>query len=296
MNIKLNLKHFTLICVIVLAEFFLSCQLNDVDNYKDVSSSIKPKAFVYKDYTQKNHLLVQDIQLPDNFFRDEAVEAIVTYYRKLALKPKGSKVHLHNGTLKNNQTVHYAVLDIDVGPSDLQQCADAVIRLRAEYLFAKQQHHKIHFNFTSGDQCAWNKWKTGWRPQIKDNKVSWIQSQSADDSYTNFRKYLNTVFMYAGSASLSKEMLTIELEKMQIGDVFIQGGFPGHAVIVLDMAKNNNGEKIYLLAQSYMPAQDIHVLININDKNLSPWYALNNAEKIITPEWTFSKNDLKRFK
>ena len=45
---------------------------------------------------------------------------------------------------------------------------------------------------------------------------------------------------------------------MQIGDVLIQGGSPGHAVIVVDMAENPaTGEKLYLLAQSYMPAQDI---------------------------------------
>ena len=50
---------------------------------------------------------------------------------------------------------------------------------------------------------------------------------------------------------------------MQIGDVFIKGGFPGHAVVVLDMAENDRtGQRVFLLAQSYMPAQDIHIMKN----------------------------------
>ena len=102
--------------------------------------------------------------------------------------------------------------------------------------------------------------------------------------------------MYAGTLSLSKELEDIEIEDMEIGDIFIKGGSPGHAVIVIDMAVNKEtGEKIYMLAQSYMPAQDIQVLCNGNNKELSPWYRLNNDEIINTPEWTFHINQLKRF-
>ena len=46
-----------------------------------------------------------------------------------------------------------------------------------------------------------------------------------------------------------------ELSEMQIGDVFIRGGSPGHCVIVVDMAVHQEtGEKLFMLAQSYMPA------------------------------------------
>ena len=40
------------------------------------------------------------------------------------------------------------------------------------------------------------------------------------------------IFMYAGTLSLSKEMQPISINNMQIGDVFIQGGSPGHAMII----------------------------------------------------------------
>ena len=79
------------------------------------------------------------------------------------------------------------------------------------------------------------------------------------------------------------------------GDVLISGWFPGHAVIVMDVAINNAGNKIFLLAQSYMPAQDIHVLNNPSDKKLSPWYEVNEDRIIETPEYTFTKDELKRW-
>ena len=88
---------------------------------------------------------------------------------------------------------------------------------------------------------------------------------------------------------------------MEIGDVFIRGGFPGsgspgHAIIVVDMAVNtNDGTGISLLAQSYMPAQEIHILKNPTDLSLSPWYKVDFGDSLYTPEWIFHKNELKRF-
>ncbi len=44
-----------------------------------------------------------------------------------------------------------------------------------------------------------------------------------------------------------------------------------------------------------MPAQVIHILKNRVDSKLNPWYELEFGERLYTPEWTFSKSDLKRF-
>ncbi|MEA3450960.1 MAG: DUF4846 domain-containing protein, partial [Bacteroidota bacterium] len=70
----------------------------------------------------------------------------------------------------------------------------------------------------------------------------------------------------------------------------------GHSVMVVDMAENiKTGEKIFLIVQSFMPAQSIHILKNFNNSSLNPWYSLNFGEKLYTPEWTFTKDDLLRF-
>ncbi len=218
------------------------------------------------------------------------------YLRNLPLKPADALVHYYDGTLKPKRDVYTAVIDLPIGKRDLHQCADAVMRLRAEYLFAQKKYDSIHFNFTNGFRADYAKWRTGQRIVVDDNRVFWKRSATASDKPSDFWKYLQMVFSYAGTASLSKELTKIALADMQIGDVFIQGGFPGHAVIVVDMATHaSTGERVFLLAQSYMPAQELQLLINPNSPANSPWYSATFEGNLVTPEWVFKQTDLKRF-
>ena len=108
-----------------------------------------------------------------------------------------------------------------------------------------------------------------------------------------FEQYLQQVFGWCGSASLDKQLSCVENYKdLKTGDVFIKGGFPGHAMIVADMAVNSKGEKVFMLIQGYQRAQDFHIVVNPMDGELSPWYKLNAANEIYTPEWTFYKDQL----
>ena len=236
--------------------------------------------------------------LPNNYTRVVSEKSSFgEYLQNTSLKSHGALVHYYNGQEKPNK-VAAAVLNIDVGAKDLQQCADAVMRLRAEYLYKSKQYSILHFNFTNGFKADYAKWRTGYRIAVKGNTVSWIKSNKESISYESFREYMNIVFTYAGTASLSKELKLISQKDMQIGDVLILGGSPGHAVIVVDMAINTKtNKKLFIVAQSYMPAQDIHILINKNNPAISPWYELDaTAEQINTPEWDFFGNEqLKRF-
>jgi len=242
--------------------------------------------------------LVNRIPIPEGYRRVKTTVGTFQYWlRNLPLKKEKPAVHLYDGREKLNQKTHFAVVDMDVGSKDLQQCADAVIRLRAEYLYFLGSYEKIHFNFTSGDRADFTKWMDGYRPIVEGNKVRWTRSETEDSSYHSFRKYLEKVFIYAGSYSLSKELHSVQdVDEMRIGDVFIEGGFPGHAVIVVDMALDEDtGKKLFLLAQSYMPAQDVHILKNPANASPYPWYELDFGEILHTPEWTFDKSDLMRF-
>lgn len=241
--------------------------------------------------------ITERFSAPPNFTRVVSEKnSFGEYLQTLSLKPHGTLVHYYNGQEKPNK-VAAAVLTIDVDNKDLQQCADAVMRLRAEYLLKTKQYEVLHFNFTNGFKASYSKWKAGNRITIQGNKVSWVKTTKESQSYQSFREYMNMVFNYAGTASLTKELKSISLSQMQIGDVFIKGGSPGHAVIIVDMAVNHKtNKKIFMIAQSYMPAQDIHILINKNKSVISPWYELNEtAEHIYTPEWTFEADQLKRF-
>lgn len=248
--------------------------------------------------TDTSYSFIKTIPLPVGYQRIEVQQgSYAEYLRNLPLKQENNTVYLYNGQPKANQTAQFAVLKIDVGKRDLQQCADAVMRLRAEYLYEKKQFEDIHFNFTNGDRIDYRKYAAGYRTVIKGNKVSWVKKASKDTSYQTFRKYMELIFMYAGTYSLNKELKPVNLTDIQIGDVFIQTGNPyGHAILVVDIAiHRQTRKKIMMLTQSYMPAQEIHILKNPQNKQLSPWYFCDFENELQTPEWTFYKNNLKRF-
>jgi len=208
------------------------------------------------------------ILTPEGFERTTIDEnSFEEYLRQLPLKPDGSEVKFYNGSSKPNYEVYDAVVYLNIGRKDLHQCADAVIRLRAEYLWNQKQYDKIHFNFTNGFQVNYSEWMKGKRIVVKGNKTYWALSSSPSNTYQDFWRYMEIIFSYAGTFSLSKELKSVNINDLKIGDVFIQGGSPGHAIIVVDFALNpQTNEKVFILAQSYMPAQDIQILKNLNDK------------------------------
>lgn len=245
---------------------------------------------------EKCSLLKDRIETPSHCQRiTHAPNSFADYLRYLPLKSHGSKVAYYSGSEKFNPGIYCAVIDQNIGDKDLHQCADAIIRLKADYHFEKKEFEKIQFNFTNGHRIKYAKWKEGHRIAVDGNKTRWVKTSTPSDSYENYWAYLEQIFLYAGTASLEKELKGRPLLEMQAGDVFIYGGFPGHAILVVDMCENIfTGKKYYLLGQSYMPAQQFHILNNPNDHSISPWYELK-AGDIITPEWTFSQNQLKQF-
>ena len=235
--------------------------------------------------------------VPEGFVQMPAASnTFAAYLRQRPLYPDSHLVHLYNGRLKSRQDVHCAVLQLDVGHRDLQQCADAVIRLRAEYLYAQKRYSDIHFNFTNGFRAEYARWRAGERIRVDGNRVYWVAGGQASGSYADFRKYLDMVFSYAGTASLERELYAVEPTALLPGDVWIKGGHPGHAVIVLEVAEHpETGERRFLLAQSYMPAQEIHVLRH--PAGDSPWYSNSALEEgLETPEWFFEMGQLRRFR
>ena len=214
---------------------------------------------------------VEDIPAPPGFIRFKSQQdSFGEWLRNVRLK-RDRAVHLFNGKLKENQDAQFAVLKIPVGNKDLQQCADAVMRLRATWLYQQNRYDEIIFY---------------------DNNHTAYRISAGN----NFEKYLEKVFGMCGTLSLEKQLTPIrDINQIQPDDVFIKGGSPGHAVIVMDVVMNESGKKLFLLAQSYMPAQEIHILVNPTNKGLSPWYEVDNSRILITPEWDFSTTQLRKF-
>ena len=169
---------------------------------------------------------------PKDFAREDDLSTTFdNFLRNISLKPANSIVYTFDGKVKQPDDVYDAVLDIDIGKKDLQQCADAVMRLRAEYLFANKMFSKIHFNFTNGKKAEFVQYAEGFRFSLKTN--NWVKTAEKDYSYQSFRNYLDLVFNYSGSLSLSRELKPVaNISEIRPGDVFIKGGSPGHAVMV----------------------------------------------------------------
>lgn len=240
---------------------------------------------------------VENIPVPNGYKKIQPTEgSFGAYLGSIPLK-KDKTVYLYNGSKKGNQTAQYAVLDISVSNRDLQQCADAIMRLRAEYFYGKKMYDKIHFNSVDGKNMRYIDWANGSRNLLKINSSTASLKPQADVSRVQFLKYMDFVFAYASTLSLEKELKPLtSVKDIQAGDVFIKGGSPGHAVIVMAVAQQEGtGKKSFLLAQSYMPAQDIHILVNPTDPKLSPWYSETFGEELVTPEWSFKRTALHRF-
>lgn len=213
-------------------------------------------------------LTIQTITPPVGYTRVQT-DGFGTYLRKLALK-QDNTVYLYNGKKKLNQDAQYAVLDVPVGNKDLQQCADAVMRLRADYLFSIKKYDQIGFKAVDG---AFYKYRhEGYEP--------------------HYWKFMDFIYQTCNSHSLEQQMKPKNIKDIKIGDVLIRGGFPGHVVIVVDVAVNKQGKKAFMLAQSYMPAQDIHILKGEE----GPWYFVKKGDYIIdTPEYTFRSTEVREW-
>ncbi len=239
--------------------------------------------------------------VPEGFVRVEAeAGSYAEFLRQLPLKPDGSFVYYYDGSKKNNQQTYLAVINMEIGDRNLQQCADTVLRYLAEYLWQADKKENIQFYFTSGFLCKWSEYSEGYRAEISNNVVKWEKTAADAANGATFWQYLQLVFSYAGTLSLEAyETEPVAITDMQIGDMFLQGGNPGHVVQVADMAINSaTGGKCFLLVQGYMPAQDGHVLCGRGDGALGPWYFLPAAAsgKFVTPEYTFEYTQLRRFK
>jgi hypothetical protein len=124
--------------------------------------------------------------------------------------------------------MQFAVFDLPIGSKNLQQCADVVMRLKADYLKSQGRWKEIKFYDNNGNLYT----PIG----VLENKP--------------WQLWLESVFSHCGTISLQKQLTAMNgLAECRIGTVLIQGGSPGHAMIIVDMAQNMKGEKIYLLAK-----------------------------------------------
>lgn len=281
-----------LLLFVLTTSVFVACSQIPSDTLSETTT----EDTIVQEFNPNGMTVKARYRVPDGFQRVPADSNSFAYYlRNLPLKSADAEVTYYDGEKKPKGHVYKSVVDLPIGRRNLHQCADAVMRFRAEYLWSTGQHNNIHFNFTNGFRVDYSKWLAGNRMVVSGNKTYWTPGTARQNNYQTFWEYMELIFNYAGTLSLDRELPKRDFSEMQIGDVLIKGGSPGHAVIVVDMCKNiSTGEKCYMLAQSYMPAQETQILLNPMTPETS-WYSLQETGNIRTPEWTFNSDNLKHF-
>lgn len=224
---------------------------------------------------------------PTGFERVD-VDAWGAFLRALPVVEGRTVVRTWDGTPLGDAA---AVIALDVGRPDLQQCADTILRLRGEFLWAAGRAESAAFHFTSGDRSAWPDWRDGERFEVDGAQVRRVRGAPGPDDHGNFRAWMQHLFRYAGTRSLARDTRPAD-GALRPGDVFAEPGSPGHAVVLLDVAQHGD-RRVGLVAQGFTPAQEAHVL----DGPLRGWFPLPGpGEALVVPSWRpFPRDDARRF-
>jgi hypothetical protein len=218
------------------------------------------------------------------------------WLRDLPLEPAGTPVVSHRGAvlLRPDHRNLAAVVAIDVGAQDLQQCADSVMRLHAEWRWSQGRRDQS-YRAASGAAMPFARWALGERVTVSGpggSTLTWAPAARPDDSHRAFRAYLDAVFGWANTVSLARDTTPLALADLRPGDFVVQPGGPGHAVLVLDLATDAQGHRVVLLGQGFMPAQSFQVLHpGKQDPQVTPgpdgdgaWFRVNDGG-LDTPFW-----------
>lgn len=223
------------------------------------------------------HTVTQAFPIPEGFERVVS-DAFGDSLRELAIRGKDAPIRTHDG-----RVVHHngRVIELPLVPGDLQQCADSAIRLRAEW--QRSQGKEVMFHATSGDPMPFSRFSAGETPYAEGPGLKWRAGSTGE-----WEDYLRLVFTWAGTASL-EERDTVSTDTPRAGDLLVKGGFPGHAVVLLDVATRGD-ETLLLIGEGYMPAQDFHVEIGPEQG----WWSWTDSG-LALPHWPMPKDSLRRF-
>lgn len=178
--------------------------------------------------------------------------------RSLPLYPPDRQVMSYQGDVLDMPAARVVELPLVAG--DLQQCADSILRLRAEW--ERKRGREPAYHYTSGFVSRWSDWKAGKRPVVSGSKVSLGGGGKVGDTEANWTGWLANLFMYAGTRSLGKDTVApsgTPTADVRVGDLLVTPGSPGHAVLIVDVARGE-GHTWALVGQGFMPAQDFHVV------------------------------------
>lgn len=157
--------------------------------------------------------------------------------------------------------------------SDIEQCADYSMRIWAEYHKQSNKLNALYLFDYSGNRVYFNK-------QKKD-----------------YKSFLQHAFAYSNSSSIKRGCKTVPQTELQPGDMFVQNetGGIGHVSVIVNVCKDQKGNKLYLIGYSFMPAQEFHIEKAQAGYGIEGWFTLDGYNKYLDENLPFGKAVYKRF-
>lgn len=69
----------------------------------------------------------------------------------------------------------------------------------------------------------------------------------------------------------------------------------GHAVMVVDVAENSKGKRMFLLAEGNTPTRNIHVMRNFTSPISSPWFSQDDLSGFSYLSCWFDEDELRHW-
>jgi hypothetical protein len=220
--------------------------------------------------------IANSIKVPDGYIREEFPSTSYSnWIRNLPLKERHIILD-HRGKRLGVYSFYnvFAVVEMPLlFDSDLEQCADYAMRFWAEY-------HKDN-----------NKLDSLYLFDYNGNKRNF---SSCGKTYVEF---LKRAFSYSNSYSLKEGCKEVEIKNLKPGDMIVQNesGSIGHVSIILDVCASGQGEKLYLIGYSFMPAQEFHIEKADDTKGIGGWFKIEEYFKYLSEYLPLGEPVLRRF-
>jgi hypothetical protein len=229
-------------------------------------------------------------------FADEA-ESWTEWLRLLPLAAPGTPVRNYRGEIvvPGDDEHLAAVVAMDLGTQNVQQGADVVLRLHAEWRWWVKDLRMLYLS-DAKVELPLQKWVAGERLVAREGKPTWIRQAEPKPKldYADFRAYLDSVFTWSDSEALLADSVPLAPESLEPGAFFLHEGPPAEVLIVLDVAASPAGKRAMLLAQGLNPAEDIHV---IRPNRTSLWFPVRTDQPVRVPRAkAYSWKELRRLK
>ncbi len=113
----------------------------------------------------------------------------------------------------------------------------------------------------------------------------------------SYKGFLKRAFAYANSYSLKKGCQKIRKEDLRPGDMMINNkrGGVGHVSVILDVCRNQKGDKVHLLGYSFIPAQQMRIVRSTGTFGPEGWFTLKGMIIFLKPFSIYGKPVYRRF-